>query len=179
MDDSIVFTRWRQCASPCRHINATWRIRLNLCFLQPTWVHNPNGKLISSAVFAQLTAESPYTYNGLFFPPKLPSQWGYLDSHLIHDSLGPPQSSTKTVPRLVQPSLHIQPHSIPILYNGMSLLPSKLPLPMRQSGPYLKPWFHVKIKLFWRILGMHETTYEMKITVAAKIIFSEKTSETK
>jgi len=26
---------------------------------------------------------------------------------------------------------------------------------------------------------MHETTYEMKITVAAKIIFSEKTSETK
>jgi len=105
MDDSIVFTRWRQCAFPCRHIGATWRIRLNLCFLQPTWVHNPNGKFISLAVFAQLTAESPYTYNGLFFPPKLPSRWGYLDSHLIHDSLGPPQSSTQTVSQSIQPFL--------------------------------------------------------------------------
>jgi len=27
---------------------------------------------------------------------------------------------------------------------------------------YLKPWFHVKIKLFERILGLHGTTSEMK-----------------
>ena len=33
------------------------RIRLNLCFLRPTRDHNPNGKSIGSAVFAQLTAE--------------------------------------------------------------------------------------------------------------------------
>jgi len=31
---------------------------LNLCVLRPTRVHNPNGKSIGSAVFAQLTAES-------------------------------------------------------------------------------------------------------------------------
>ena len=32
------------------HIGATWRVRLNLCFLQPTRVHNPNGKSIGSLV---------------------------------------------------------------------------------------------------------------------------------
>jgi len=34
-----------------------WRMRLNFCFYQPTRVHNPNGKSISSVVFAQLMAE--------------------------------------------------------------------------------------------------------------------------
>ena len=38
------------------HIGATWRIRLDLCFLRPTWVHNPNGKSIGLAVFAGLTS---------------------------------------------------------------------------------------------------------------------------
>ena len=42
------------------HIGATWRIRLKLCFIQPTRVHNPSGISIGSAVFAPLTAESPY-----------------------------------------------------------------------------------------------------------------------
>jgi len=32
----------------------------NTWFLGPTWVLNPNGISIGSAVFAQLTAESPY-----------------------------------------------------------------------------------------------------------------------
>jgi len=50
-DGSIVFARWGQCALPCGHIGATWRIRLNLCFLRPTRVvvHNTNGKSIGSA----------------------------------------------------------------------------------------------------------------------------------
>ena len=63
--------RIRQLAPMCP---PTWRIRSNLCMHyrhlantievvlpQPTRVHNSNGKLIGSAVFAQLTAESPYT----------------------------------------------------------------------------------------------------------------------
>jgi len=79
-DGSIVFARWRQRALPCGHIGATWRIRLNLCFLRHTHpspqFHNPNGKSIGSAVLAKLTAESPYTYNGLVFPPKLPLPMG-------------------------------------------------------------------------------------------------------
>ena len=50
-DCSIVFPRLRQCALPWGHSGVTWRIRLNLCFLRPTRVHNPNGKLIGSAIF--------------------------------------------------------------------------------------------------------------------------------
>ena len=57
-DGSIVFARWRQCALPWQHIGATWRIRLNSCFLRPTQVHNPNDKSISSAVFAEADARS-------------------------------------------------------------------------------------------------------------------------
>ena len=48
----------------------------DLCFLRPTRVQNPNDKSTHSAVLAQLMAESPYTYNGLFFPPKLPHAMG-------------------------------------------------------------------------------------------------------
>jgi len=45
-------------ALPCGHIGATWRIRLNLCFLRPTRVLNPNGISIGSAVFVLLTANT-------------------------------------------------------------------------------------------------------------------------
>jgi len=71
----------------------------------PTRVYNPNGKSISSAVLAQLTAESPILYNGRFFPPKIaPSHWD-LDPYLTHGSLGQPQSSIQTASRSVQPFL--------------------------------------------------------------------------
>jgi len=56
-DGSIVFARWRECALPYEHTGATWRIQLNSCFIRPTRIHNPNGNSISSAVFAQLTAQ--------------------------------------------------------------------------------------------------------------------------
>jgi len=44
-DGSIIFARWH-------HWNTT-----ELCFLQPTQRYNPNGKLIGSAIFAQLTGK--------------------------------------------------------------------------------------------------------------------------
>jgi len=69
-DGSIVFARWRQCAHMGGHVGATWRIRLNLCFLRPTRVHGPNGKSIGSPVSAQLTAESPYTLQCATLSPK-------------------------------------------------------------------------------------------------------------
>jgi len=119
---------------------AHWRHLANtihLCFLRPTRVHNPNGKFIGSAIIAQLTAESPYTYNGLFFPPKLPLLMRYLESHLTRGSLGPPESSTQTASWSVQPFLHRRPQRIPILYNGTPLPPSKLPLPIRDLDPHL------------------------------------------
>ena len=54
MDVSVVFAMWCQCSLPC---DATWRIRLNLCFLRPTRIHNQNSKSVGSAISAQLTAE--------------------------------------------------------------------------------------------------------------------------
>jgi len=68
--------------------------------------HNPNGNSIGSAVFAQGTAECPTRYNGTplspqhcFFP------WG-CGPHLIHGSLGPPESSSQTASWSVQPFWH-------------------------------------------------------------------------
>jgi len=59
------------------YIGATLRIQLNLYFLQPTRVHNPNGKSIGSAVSAHLTAESRYTLEWSTLSPKIaPSRGG-------------------------------------------------------------------------------------------------------
>jgi len=69
-DGAVVFAKLRQCTLPCGHIDATWRIWLNLCFLRPTRVHNPNGKSMSLAVSAQLTAESLYNLQCVTFSPK-------------------------------------------------------------------------------------------------------------
>jgi len=91
------------CLPKCGHIGATWRIQLNLCFLRPTQVHNPNGKSIAPAVLTQLTAESPYTYNGIF-PQNCPLPWE-MWTHLIRGSLGLTESSTQTASRSVQPFL--------------------------------------------------------------------------
>jgi len=59
---------------------ATWRIRLNLCILRPTHVHNRNGQWIGSAVFAELTAESAHTL-----------QWAPLSASIVlsHGGSGP------------------------------------------------------------------------------------------
>ena len=61
-DSSVVFARWGQCALPCGHIRATWRIRLNFV------------------------------------------------------SFGPPESTTQTAIRSVQPFLHRTRQKILILY---------------------------------------------------------------
>ena len=76
MDDSIVFARLRQCAS-----------LYNTCLLAPTRVHFPNGISIGLAIFAQLTAKSPYKiYNGpLPFPLKTAIlRMGDLEPYIIH-----------------------------------------------------------------------------------------------
>ena len=50
MDGSVVFVSWRQCAPNLTYVS-----------LPPSRDHTPNGISIGSAVFAQLTAQSPYT----------------------------------------------------------------------------------------------------------------------
>jgi len=47
-------------------------------------VHIPNGTSIGSAVFAQLTAEGPYTIQCAAPPSKLPLLVGYLDPRLVY-----------------------------------------------------------------------------------------------
>jgi len=106
MDGTIVFARWRQCVLPWGHISATWWIRLNLCFLWPSRVHNPNGKSTGSEVFAQHMEESPYILQ--WVPLSLqncPFPWGDLDPHLTCNSLGLSEPTTQTASQSVQPFL--------------------------------------------------------------------------
>ena len=65
-------------ALPYGHVGATWQIWLNLGFLPPTRVHNPNGKSIGSAISAQLTAESPYTLQWATLSRKIPPSNGRI-----------------------------------------------------------------------------------------------------
>jgi len=109
-DGSVVFTRWCQCALPWGHgghIVATWWMWLNLCFLGPTWVHNPNSKSIGSAIFAQLTAESHNTLQWAPLSPKLPFPVGVSGPHLAHGSVGPLESSNQMASRSDQPFLQV------------------------------------------------------------------------
>jgi len=66
------------------------------CFLRPTGVHNPNGKSIGSAVFAQVTVECSYTLQWAApSPSKLLLRMGDLDAHLNHGSWAHPSPQPK------------------------------------------------------------------------------------
>jgi len=104
----------------------------NTWFLGSTQLSIPNGISIGSAVFAELTVESPVLYNGHPFPPKLPpSHGGRIWTPWVHSS--------------IQPKHHLDWFSrfctvtadIAILYNGTPLALSKLPLPINGCGPHL------------------------------------------
>jgi len=69
------------------HHRRTWTVQsyspgcanatlFNSCFLGPTRVHTSNGISIGSAVFAQLTAESPITMGRPFSPHNCSFAWG-------------------------------------------------------------------------------------------------------
>ena len=75
---------------------------------EPSSAHNPNGISISAAVFAQITAECSYTlqWDAPSPSPQNCLPMGDLDPNLIHGSPGPPESSTQTASRSVQPFLH-------------------------------------------------------------------------
>jgi len=120
-DDSIVFARWRQWVLPWRHIGANPQnypfprgsvLPSNSSSLGPPDSTSQNGISIGSAVFAQLTTESPYTLQWTSLSPKIAlfhGGSGPTISHLIHDSLGPSESITQTASRSVQPVLHKWP----------------------------------------------------------------------
>jgi len=69
----------------------------NTWFLGSTRLSIPNGISISSAVFAQFTAECLYTLQWAApFPQNCPFPWGGSGPHLIYGSWGPLESSTQT-----------------------------------------------------------------------------------
>jgi len=73
----------------------------NTCFLGPIRLH---GISICSAIFAQLTAERPYTLRpttGRSSAIKIASSCGTYGPHLIHDSLGPSEPTTQTTSRSI------------------------------------------------------------------------------
>jgi len=76
-------------------------------------------------------------YNGTPIHQNCPFPWGIWTSHVTKDAFGPCQPTTQTAPRSVQPPLHRWPRSVSILYNGLPVFPSKLPLPILASGPHL------------------------------------------
>ena len=138
MDDSIVFARWCQCALSCGQIGATWRIRLNSCFLRFTRVHNTNGKSIGAVVSAQLTAEIPILYTGRPFPSKLPLIMRGIWTHQIHNSLGQSEPKIQTESWPVQLFSFRWPPSVPIFYNGRPFhLKINCPFPRENMDPHL------------------------------------------
>ena len=75
------------------------------CFSETTQVHTPNSISIGSAVFAQLTAQSRYSLQWAApspLPLKITPSYGGSDSHMIHGSLGPSESTTDQFPSLLQ-----------------------------------------------------------------------------
>ena len=120
-----MYTHWRHLAN-----------MIELCFLRPTWVHNPNSKSIGSAISAQLTTESPYTLPWASLSPTIAPYHGGSGHRLTHDSLGHSEPTIQKASQTVQPFSHRWLQSVPILYNGPPISP-KLPLPMGDLDPHL------------------------------------------
>ena len=64
----------------------------------------------------------PILYNGLLLHPQnCPFPLEDMDLHLIHNSLDPFKSTTRTASQFVQPFLHSSLQSVPLLYSGLPL----------------------------------------------------------
>jgi len=77
----------------------------NTRFLGPIRAHNRNGILIGSAIFCtdDRRLSLYFTMGRPFAPSKLPVPVGDLDPHLKRGRFDPPESSTRTAFRSVQP----------------------------------------------------------------------------
>jgi len=108
------------------------------CFLGPTRVHSPNDISICSATFAQLTAECLRARPDMFFPTKIVPSHGYLDSHLIHGSFSPPESTTQMASRSVQP--FCTAHDSVVGHGRACPFPPNCPFPWGSETPS-NSWF--------------------------------------
>jgi len=112
----------------CRHLANTIKHVLP----SATRVHNPNVKLIGSAVFAQLTAESPYT---LQWAPLSPKFLVGSRPHLIYGSLGQSEPTTLTMFYIAScPDLkHWSQHSSTYAQSNRPLLPTDVNAVIKQN----------------------------------------------
>jgi len=106
------------------HIGATSQIRLNLRLLRPSRVHNSNSKSISSAAFAQVTAECHRIY------------WRHL-ANTIQLLLPSAHPSPQTKQQIDRFSRFCTAHGKKSLDYNRWPFPQKLPLPTGDLDPHL------------------------------------------
>jgi len=85
-----------------------------------TRVHKPNGISIGLVILSSTRKSDVGHMPGHGLSPKIAPWHGRSGRHLIH-SFGPPESSTQTASRSVQPFLYSSSQTVPILYNGPPL----------------------------------------------------------
>jgi len=113
---------------------------VDLCFLWPTQVHNPNSNQSVQLFLHSLTAEGPYTLQCTTLSPKIAPSHRGSGPH-ITQFLGPSEPTTQTTSLSFQPFLHRWPQNVPILYIGMPLCPLKISPSHGGSGPPSNTWF--------------------------------------
>ena len=122
----------------CPSIRAHWRHLANTTELVHPLAHSsPQSRWQMDRFSHFCTAygrKCLYFIMGAPIHQNCPSSWGIWTSHVTRDAFGPCEPTTQTAPRSVEPSLHRWPRSVSIVYNGLPVSPSKLPLPMLASG---------------------------------------------
>ena len=110
------------------------RVSAISAFCRPT-TQTPSITNCLVAIVRTKPVNSNFSPNVNWLPWQRPS--APLDPHLTHDSYGPSKPQTQMASPSLQPFSHREPQSVPILYNGTPLSPSKLPLPMGDLDPHL------------------------------------------
>jgi len=125
----------------CPSIRAHWRHLANMIELvHPSahWSPQPIRQMDRFSRFCiAYGRKCVYFTMGAPIRQNCPFPWGIWTSHVTPDAFRPYESTTQTAPRSVQPSLHRWPQIVSILYSGLPVFFSKLPLPMLASGPHL------------------------------------------
>ena len=108
----------------------------NLWFLGPISAHIPKGISNGSAIFAQLTAQCPYSLQWAPLSPKNCAFARGASIQLMIPCASPSPQSKKTASWLVEPFLHRWPQSVPVfLYFTMGC-----PFPLKIAPP-VGMWF--------------------------------------
>jgi len=147
-DSCIIFIRWHQCDSYERANVPSHEGTLappgeydwTCAYFGPPRVHNPNGKSIASAVFAELTAESLYTLQWAPVSPKIaPSHGGICRSGPLSNTLflGPILAHNTNGISIDSAVFAQMTAMCPYTLQWDAPFPSKLPFPTGDLDPHL------------------------------------------